>query len=1372
MGRREIKRKVFAGITCWVLLFLMVLGMGERVGAEGFYENAFLTFAPDHRAWTVQEALPQAADAFHNENPSCWYPMGETINIREKSSAAEPGRGEHVYKYERHGMVPVQKWVVICRTAKCIHNDSQFFHGLTLITAHCEANYYSGWNAYCADCGEKIIDFNLYMSREKVGKITAIDTDLDYYYLCPTCGHLEQGSSVRHKCNAVSANRYRVQYLPNGGNVAGFMQSSFHMYDNAELFEGEPVTPVKTLNLNGYSRPGYLFVGWNSAPDGSGESFLDGQEIWNLTDENYDEKEGTGTVRLYAMWRQVTGVLEIDPNGGLYQGESKTVSASVGYGEKYLLKSSFLTAPSGFLVRFDVQGGEALDAMRDTKCFLGWHLNSPAKGALEGEVYRFFGQDGEKDHVKALYQSEGIILPQPHREGFAFGGWYYDADYTRQAGNAGDRFVPQGDIILYANWVDLCLEAEVNLTAYGGKGAVDLNWRQPDGNQKAYLVYQKQEGEEFQKIYGASEGEVEEIHEEYEVSSDSMVFPITRTGFYRLSASGAQGQDCGDFLGGRGGSAEGVFYLTEGDELKVALGRQEGENAGGGGEKYGGGGGRTEIRSKNLGILVVGGGGGGAGPGADGGEGGLQEGLRPDNAPEGENGVIGGGSGWIGGRAGTYESHIHSVECLHVHIGDEISGGECYGEVEEEKTCHLIVTGPFKDMRKSDNCDSCVKAGRGYGTMHPRCWRIDHSSCGAPTDYSSAGWWVCDVCGREGYKWGSGKNPPSVSDHTWTKRSFVLQCTKEYDCGNPPGKNIPSCGGSSYVNEALAASWKYEPGSRQGEGCAVIEAVNIGFMEDNALEGAFAPDLAGPDCIERDGILLSPGGDCVIQVTFEEPVDHGTFYHHQVHSYLAGSQEVLSKSNITRTEVVTGIAGYYYLVDDKPETEISLQEGAQGLRFSREAKILLNLPEKTGYLHIAAVDRAGNLGGTVSLEISVNPADIPWRLETEQMKVESGMGGREYGSVAPKADEEKVYYVRADGRTPFLLRFLADLLGRPRVDYQIDRMIFEYALGGDLAQGNYSLVIPHGSLEGELQEYEGGSLARRSEGNGMLQAGMYAGAVRANQACTVEAWQSFCLGSSQDGSRILVFPVAGASYKAGIILSERSEDEEHGIWIIGDGKGPDISGLTEAEEILLGKRETQERIVLRARDDGSGLAQFQASLRNLDNGMEAVYYADENGEIQIVLETENPLFLGDLRLELWAKDRVGNVSQAECGAQEFGLKAEIKRLLSPHDPVFKRGESGILIVKARGYADRIEVEFPEELMQDGEECERVFCYEVPMGTVQEEVPFMIPLTVEEDGEYTILVRAFKNGRMLEDRPALCTLTVEETVLGELRTRLR
>lgn len=1371
MGDRGNKKRA---IPCFWGLLVTVLELyvsGMCVRAEGFYENPFLTFSPDHEAWTVQEALPRVEDAHNMSNPSCWYGLDESIVTGKESSLRELETGEHYYKYERSGLVPIKKWVMAHRTGRCIHRDAYPFHGISFTPYCCGCSYYSGWNGICADCGEPVMPFNVYMSKEKVGRLTMIDASLDYYYLCPTCGHMEQGRQVRHMCKSISANRYRVQYLPNGGNVAGFMQSSFHMYGNAEWYEGEPVTPVKTLSLHTYQKTGYLFAGWNTQADGTGMSFEDGQEIWNLTEENYDPGTDRGTIKLYAQWEKVTGILEIDPAGGSYQGNAGVTAVYVGYGEKYGLQETWLTPPGGHVVQFDTRGGVPLAAMRDQQRFRGWKLQVPAKGVLEESVYTFTGRNGDTDRVQALYQSEGICLPLPQRDGYSFGGWYYDPVCTRQAGKAGDPFMTQTDLTLYAQWVDLVLEAEENLHAHGGRGATDLNWRQPDNKQKTYLLYQRREDEAFHKILEAREelrdGSYRQLGEVYETEE----ILVERSGFYKLTANGAQGQGYGAFCGGLGGNAEGVFYLRAGDTLEIQIGKTAGRLAGNA-VQYGAGGGRTAITSKALGVLLVAGGGGGAMEGENGGAGGAEDGLREDGDATGEGGVAGGGAGWIGGKAGIDERHVHTQECVHIHRGNEIEGGECYAQQEVPCTCHVSVYGPYRGNR-SDNCDDCIRAGRnGFGSMHVICWEKRHSECGEEIDYGCSGWWECDVCGKIGYRWGSGTSRPSESEHTYRKKQYVLSCDKVYDCGDPPGRKIRSFGGSSYVNTERATTFLRTAGVNAGNGSATMELLNVGFLEETMAQGVFTPDLACPDRVNRESVQAEAAGENAVRIWFDRPQDCGTKYFHQVHSYLAGSDAELSASNITLTEIVTGISGYYYMVDERENTAIGLSNGWTAATFSAREEIIIPFQTGSRFFHVASMDRAGNLGETTTVELSGLFTQLAWKPSTEKMMIHSRIKDVEYGSVAKSDKGEDYYFVRADGRTPFLLDFSARLLGEARPDYQIDRMSYACCLANSLARGTYTAMIPIANLEVHELEYDGSALGRQTEGLGLLQAGMFGKAFRTEGMRRVKMEQSFCLDPDFDGKTLRVIPIAGAYLNGKVQTSDRTEDETNGIWLIGDGVAPQVCGLEEVERALSQRHEEDLTLRLSARDDGSGLAEFQVRVRNLDTGGDTLIYANDAGEIAIVMAVDDPLFVGDLQLIIKAVDRVGNVTSLQCGAEDLGLKAEIVRVLEPHAPVFKKGESGVLRITARGYVERIEVEFPAELTKQDEGINRTFVYVPALPIAKEEILFMVPLEEIEDREYEIKVTGYKGEEVLEVRPELCTLRVEDTVLKELRTRLR
>ena len=80
-----------------------------------------------------------------------------------------------------------------------------------------------------------------------------------------------------------TANTYTVVYDANGGS--GSMSNQSFTYDGQQ-----------NLSANTFTYPGKLFDGWNTAADGSGTSYSDGQSVKNLTATN------GARVTLYAQW--------------------------------------------------------------------------------------------------------------------------------------------------------------------------------------------------------------------------------------------------------------------------------------------------------------------------------------------------------------------------------------------------------------------------------------------------------------------------------------------------------------------------------------------------------------------------------------------------------------------------------------------------------------------------------------------------------------------------------------------------------------------------------------------------------------------------------------------------------------------------------------------------------------------------------------------------------------------------------------------------------------------------------------------------------------------------------------------------------------
>jgi len=98
----------------------------------------------------------------------------------------------------------------------------------------------------------------------------------------------------------------RVTFKPNGGVGTAWTQS---------------ITNEADLAVNTFTREGYAFSGWNTQPDGSGETFADGKHV-----------KRPGHMDLYAQWTGEKVTVTFDANEGSLSGPP---SAEVTVGQPY-----------------------------------------------------------------------------------------------------------------------------------------------------------------------------------------------------------------------------------------------------------------------------------------------------------------------------------------------------------------------------------------------------------------------------------------------------------------------------------------------------------------------------------------------------------------------------------------------------------------------------------------------------------------------------------------------------------------------------------------------------------------------------------------------------------------------------------------------------------------------------------------------------------------------------------------------------------------------------------------------------------------------------------------------------------------------------
>lgn len=568
----------------------------------------------------------------------------------------------------------------------------------------------------------------------------------------------------------------------------------------------------------------------------------------------------------------------------------------------------------------------------------------------------------------------------------------------------------------------------------------------------------------------------------------------------------------------------------------------------------------------------------------------------------------------------------------------------------------------------------------------------------------------------------------------------------------------PAYGGSNYVNSAYAMMYETYSGVRSGSGVAELHSKAIGYQESLDLAGVTATDFAAPDKIS-DQVTKEPLDGKSIRVTWQVPSDNGTDYYHKVEFYLTGSTSMLCGSNVTKNTLVSGVMGYYYLVDQNGDTVVT-----GNANYVQDPHVNVVTAEYNQYLHIAAVDVAGNISETT--HILIDAKDVLWKLYTKQLSIDESVD-----NVYPAAD--KIWYVCADGTTPFTLKNEAYMDGTASRGYQLNETIYETVSDNNSVARN---IIRTASMEiaDTSIRTDANGLSYSTDGTSVLQQYSFSYTVRSNKNRDLMGVQKFTISRDLSGQTIQVIPVAEADKESDKVYSVHELDEKNKITLIADGEAPVIRGLEIMEDRdLIDRRDGSITVTVTADDDLSGVKDFYVVIKNTDNAITKTYLPDVDGSIRITITEDEPIFSGDFTVLGYAVDNVGNENNLSYGTTEFALASSVERILSPHDPIFKCGESGILTFTTWGYADRVEVIFPESMTALDPTLNKVYDYtDCPGYMITEHLQFMVPLYTPENQNLEITVRAYKGDKKLEDHPTISVIGVSGTVLDEFRTRLR
>lgn len=293
----------------------------------------------------------------------------------------------------------------------------------------------------------------------------------------------------------------------------------------------------------------------------------------------------------------------------------------------------------------------------------------------------------------------------------------------------------------------------------------------------------------------------------------------------------------------------------------------------------------------------------------------------------------------------------------------------------------------------------------------------------------------------------------------------------------------PAYGGSNYINSSYALMYEMNSGERSGSGIGELHSKAIGYQESLDLAGVTATDFAAPDKIS-DQVTKEPLDGKSIRVTWQVPSDNGTDYYHKVESYLTGSTSMLCGSNVTKNTLVSGVMGYYYLVDQNGDTVVT-----GNANYVQDPHVNVVTAAYNQYLHIAAVDVAGNISETT--HILIDAKDVLWKIYTKQLSIDESVD-----NVYPAAD--KIWYVRADGTTPFTLKNEAYMDGTASRGYQLNETIYE-TVSDDSSVARNIIRTASTEIADTSIRTDANGLAYSTDGTTALQQYSYSYTVRSNK---------------------------------------------------------------------------------------------------------------------------------------------------------------------------------------------------------------------------------------------------------------------------------
>ncbi len=265
----------------------------------------------------------------------------------------------------------------------------------------------------------------------------------------------------------------------------------------------ETETAVDPVTLPAPTREGYRFLGWSEEPNASEASY---QENDTLSPE--------GDLTLYALWKANEYPVSFDANGGETAPEAQSKIHDIPLTLTDAEPARAQQEQEPFTVSLEPMGGTVepgtLYATRtESYHFLGWNTASDGSGESYAPGAEYAANESVTLYAQweSTAHTEAVSLPVPEREGYDFLGW---AESSSERKGFTGAYTPENSAVLYALWrektISGCLSLEEGRGTVGHEVSISLQLdRNPGLNRLSFTL--DYDAEKLQ-LLGCEDGEL------------------------------------------------------------------------------------------------------------------------------------------------------------------------------------------------------------------------------------------------------------------------------------------------------------------------------------------------------------------------------------------------------------------------------------------------------------------------------------------------------------------------------------------------------------------------------------------------------------------------------------------------------------------------------------------------------------------------------------------------------------------------------------------------------------------------------------------------------------------------------------------------